>query len=80
VCVSIQFGVLEYTKRYFAAQNLVNGRGGTDGKDLSGGQLVAAGVFAGLANGVVSGPVEHIRIRKYHWHLHVQERDLSICF
>lgn len=30
---------------------------------LSGGQLVIAGVAAGLANGVVSGPVEHIRIR-----------------
>lgn len=68
VCVSIQFGVLEYTKRYFATQNLVNGRGGADGKDLSGAQLVVAGVFAGLANGAVSGPVEHIRIRKYRWH------------
>ncbi|KAG2367125.1 hypothetical protein BDR07DRAFT_1469714 [Suillus spraguei] len=30
---------------------------------LGGGQLVIAGVAAGLANGVVSGPVEHIRIR-----------------
>lgn len=64
VCVSIQFGVLEYTKRYFAEQNVLKGKGGIGGKDLSGGQLVVAGVFAGLANGVVSGPVEHIRIRK----------------
>ena len=33
------------------------------GKDLTAGQLLVAGVLAGLANGVVSGPVEHIRIR-----------------
>ncbi|THH29269.1 hypothetical protein EUX98_g4925 [Antrodiella citrinella] len=63
VCVSIQFGALEHTKRYFARQNLVSGRGGPDGLTLSAGQLMAAGVFAGLANSVVSGPVEHIRIR-----------------
>lgn len=64
VCVSIQFGALEHTKRFFAAQNLANGRGGPDGLTLTGGQLMAAGVFAGLANSVVSGPVEHIRIRE----------------
>ncbi|OAX36526.1 mitochondrial carrier [Rhizopogon vinicolor AM-OR11-026] len=63
VCVSIQFGVLEYAKRVFTAQNLTRGIGGADGKMLGGGQLVIAGVAAGLANGVVSGPVEHIRIR-----------------
>lgn len=63
VCVSIQFGALEYTKRYFAQQNVLKGRGGSDGMTLGSGQLFTAGVFAGLANGVVSGPVEHIRIR-----------------
>ncbi|KAI0081981.1 mitochondrial carrier [Panus rudis PR-1116 ss-1] len=63
VCVSIQFGALEYSKRYFARQNLANGRGGPDGLTLTSGQYFASGVFAGLANGVVSGPVEHIRIR-----------------
>ncbi|EDR11557.1 uncharacterized protein LACBIDRAFT_183526 [Laccaria bicolor S238N-H82] len=63
VCVSIQFGALEYAKRLFAAQNLAAGKGGEAGKTLGGGQLFTAGVFAGLANGVVSGPVEHIRIR-----------------
>ncbi|TCD65347.1 Mitochondrial carrier protein ymc2 [Steccherinum ochraceum] len=63
VCVSIQFGALEHTKRYFARQNLAQGRGGQDGSALTAGQLVAAGVVAGLANSVVSGPVEHIRIR-----------------
>lgn len=43
--------------------NLKNGVGGTDGKELSAGQLVFAGSMAGIANSVVSGPVEHIRIR-----------------
>jgi len=65
VCVSIQFGVLEYAKRVFTTQNLARGVGGVDGKMLGGGQLVIAGVAAGLANGVVSGPVEHIRIREF---------------
>ncbi|KAF8070445.1 mitochondrial carrier domain-containing protein [Lyophyllum atratum] len=63
VCVSIQFGALEWTKRYFANQNRLNKKDGPDGSILTSGQLFAAGVFAGLANGVVSGPVEHIRIR-----------------
>ncbi|GJJ06821.1 hypothetical protein Clacol_001017 [Clathrus columnatus] len=63
VCVSIQFAVLESTKRYFAAQNIQRGRGGSDGKEYTGGQLVLAGALAGIANGFVSGPVEHIRIR-----------------
>ncbi|KAJ8518307.1 hypothetical protein ONZ45_g4596 [Pleurotus djamor] len=63
VCVSIQFGVLEFTKRIFAERNIKNGVGGADGLALGPGQLVAAGIAAGLANGFVSGPVEHIRIR-----------------
>ncbi|EMD33691.1 hypothetical protein CERSUDRAFT_117772 [Gelatoporia subvermispora B] len=63
VCVSIQFGVLEYSKRYFAQRNALQGRGGANGMELTVGQLFASGVFAGVANGVVSGPVEHIRIR-----------------
>lgn len=63
VCVSIQFGVLEYVKRLFAECNIRAGSGGPDGKTLTSSQLVAAGVLAGLGNGVVSGPVEHIRIR-----------------
>jgi solute carrier family 25 carnitine/acylcarnitine transporter 20/29 len=61
--VSIQFGALEYAKRVFSSQNLAVGRGGEGGKTLTGNQLFVSGVFAGLANGVVSGPVEHIRIR-----------------
>ncbi|KAG8901785.1 Mitochondrial carrier protein ymc2 [Tulasnella sp. 403] len=63
VCVSIQFGALESAKRFIAQRNIANGTGGPDGKRLSGTQLVAAGAFAGLSNGIVSGPVEHIRIR-----------------
>lgn len=64
MCVSIQFGALEYAKRVFASQNLAVGRGGEGGKSLTGNQLFVSGVFAGLANGIVSGPVEHIRIRE----------------
>jgi solute carrier family 25 carnitine/acylcarnitine transporter 20/29 len=55
---------LEHAKRIFAAQNITLDRGGEDGKTLSGQQLFLSGIFAGLANGVVSGPVEHIRIRE----------------
>jgi solute carrier family 25 carnitine/acylcarnitine transporter 20/29 len=64
VCVSIQFGALEYAKRIFASQNLAVGRGGEGGKSLTSQQLFISGVFAGVSNGVVSGPVEHIRIRE----------------
>lgn len=65
LCVSIQFGVLEYSKRVFAEHNLANGKGGEGGKTLGAGQLFTAGIAAGLANGFVSGPVEHIRIREF---------------
>lgn len=60
-CVSIQFGALEATKRYFMEKNVR--AGWNNPRDLSDGQLFIAGVSAGLANSVVSGPVEHIRIR-----------------
>lgn len=65
VCVSIQFGVIEYMKRFFAERNVAHGVGGTGGHNLNGNQLVIAGVLAGLGNGFVSGPVEHIRIRTF---------------
>lgn len=55
-------------KRVFTSQNLRSGAGGIDGKTLSPAQLAIAGASAGLANSVVSGPVEHIRIRTYHLH------------
>jgi solute carrier family 25 carnitine/acylcarnitine transporter 20/29 len=62
LCVSIQFAGLEYSKRLFSARNVASGVG--DGS-LTGSQYFASGVIAGLANSVVSGPVEHIRIREY---------------
>ncbi|KAJ9123385.1 hypothetical protein QFC22_001584 [Naganishia vaughanmartiniae] len=55
-CVSIQFAALESVKRYFRGNKL-------PGQELSLPELCAAGAFAGVANTVVSGPVEHIRIR-----------------
>ncbi|TFY82451.1 hypothetical protein EWM64_g1557 [Hericium alpestre] len=63
VCVSIQFAVLERCKRFFYGQNFASGLGGHEGKLLSSLQLVTAGVAAGIGNGFVAGPVEHIRIR-----------------
>jgi len=59
VCVSIQFGMLEYSKRFFSARNKAAGLD----EDLTGWQFFTGGVSAGLANAAVSGPVEHIRIR-----------------
>ncbi|KAJ1973127.1 Mitochondrial carrier protein ymc2 [Dimargaris xerosporica] len=60
VCVSIQFLVLEWMKRTLGTRYI-------DGKPVQGpltnGQLFVAGATAGLANSVVSGPVEHIRTR-----------------
>ncbi|KAH8796886.1 mitochondrial carrier [Flagelloscypha sp. PMI_526] len=64
-CVSIQFAALEYTKGYFASRNRLAGVGGNDGNVLSAGQLLLSGGIAGVANGVVSCPVEHIRIRAF---------------
>ncbi|CAJ0910867.1 7447_t:CDS:2, partial [Entrophospora sp. SA101] len=55
-CVSIQFGALEFMKRFFNERN-----GYTGG--LTSPQLYLAGAIAGIANSVVSGPVEHIRTR-----------------
>ncbi len=63
VCVSIQFGVLEYTKRYFTTRNRQAGQDAAQSSLLNSSQLLVAGALAGLGNGFVSGPVEHIRIR-----------------
>ncbi|BEI83229.1 hypothetical protein CcaverHIS002_0310970 [Cutaneotrichosporon cavernicola] len=54
-CVSIQFGALEWAKRFFGRRN--------GGKELSLAELYASGAIAGAANTIVAGPVEHIRIR-----------------
>lgn len=49
-CVSIQFGVVEASKRNFHAANANLGR-----SKLSMGQLYTSGALAGLANSVVAG-------------------------
>jgi len=54
-CVSVQFGAFNGAKRFLQERN--------GGADLSYGQYGAAGAFAGVANSVLSGPIEHIRIR-----------------
>ncbi|CAG8748802.1 26871_t:CDS:2, partial [Dentiscutata erythropus] len=54
-CVSIQFAVLGYMKRYFGEKN--------KNQFLTNPQLYIAGATAGLVNSVISGPVEHIRTR-----------------
>ncbi|OAL26284.1 hypothetical protein AYO20_10161 [Fonsecaea nubica] len=58
-CVSVQFGAFHYARRAFEEQNLrANHPAG-----LSYGQYYLAGAFAGLTNSVLSGPIEHVRIR-----------------
>ncbi|KAI0433178.1 mitochondrial carrier domain-containing protein [Xylaria sp. FL1042] len=63
-CVSIQFGAFGYAKRYFETANAAAVTNNSNKKkDLSYGQYYAAGAFAGVANSVISGPIEHVRIR-----------------
>lgn len=61
-CVSIQFGGFHAARRYFEQQNTLR-HGASPGASLSYGQYYAAGAFAGVANSVISGPIEHVRIR-----------------
>ncbi|EXJ89712.1 solute carrier family 25, member 46 [Capronia epimyces CBS 606.96] len=60
-CVSVQFGAFHYARRAFEEQNLKANPTGPAG--LSYGQYYLAGAFAGLTNSVLSGPIEHVRIR-----------------
>lgn len=55
----MQFGAFHYARRAFQERNLQANRPG----DLSYGQYYLAGAFAGLTNSVLSGPIEHVRIR-----------------
>jgi len=55
-CVSIQFGALEYMKRYFASRN-------SKDAPLTCSQLYFSGAVSGVANSVLSGPIEHVRTR-----------------
>lgn len=59
LCVSIQFGILEASKRWLKSNKEAKGQDGT----LTIAENVACGMLAGLGNSVVSAPVEHIRIR-----------------
>ncbi|CAH2351492.1 mitochondrial glycine transporter Ymc1p [[Candida] railenensis] len=54
-CVSVQFSVNEYMKRYYDEK--------LGGKTLSLGQFFNCGATAGFANGFLAAPIEHIRIR-----------------
>jgi solute carrier family 25 carnitine/acylcarnitine transporter 20/29 len=58
-CVSVQFGGFHYARRAFEAQNTAK----YGSPQLSYSQYYAAGAFAGIANTVLSSPIEHIRIR-----------------
>ncbi|KAJ3083981.1 mitochondrial carrier [Rhizoclosmatium globosum] len=60
-CVSIQFSALESAKRYFIAQNA--SRNQHNPTDLSYAQLFLSGSASGVANSVLSGPIEHVRSR-----------------
>ena len=67
-CVSVQFGAFNYARRAFEAQNAAKQHKSIDQLEsepqpLSYGQYYAAGAFAGLANTVLSSPIEHVRIR-----------------
>jgi solute carrier family 25 carnitine/acylcarnitine transporter 20/29 len=58
-CVSAQFGGFHYARRAFEASNTEK----TGNGQLSYSQYYASGAFAGIANTVLSSPIEHIRIR-----------------
>ncbi|KAG0236063.1 Mitochondrial carrier protein ymc2 [Actinomortierella wolfii] len=57
-CVSVQFVTLEAMKRHYHSQNGHHANG-----FLTNSQLYLAGAASGIANSVISGPVEHIRTR-----------------
>jgi len=67
-CVSVQFAAFNYAKRVLEAQNAAAQPKASrvlsaEAPQLSYGQYYAAGAFAGLANTVLSSPIEHVRIR-----------------
>ncbi|KAF7504725.1 hypothetical protein GJ744_001794 [Endocarpon pusillum] len=71
-CVSVQFGAFHYARRHFEEQNLKHANSlspssstspTSDTKPLSYPQYYASGAFAGLTNSILSGPIEHVRIR-----------------
>ena len=64
----MQFGGFNYARRAFEAQNASKLNTSIEQLEqqpqpLSYGQYYAAGAFAGIANTVLSSPIEHVRIR-----------------
>ncbi|KAI9685266.1 MAG: hypothetical protein M1822_004639 [Bathelium mastoideum] len=63
-CVSIQFGAFHTARRSFEASNAQrNPSLSAAPAPLSLTQYYLAGAFAGVTNSVISGPIEHVRIR-----------------
>ncbi|KAI9876877.1 MAG: hypothetical protein M1823_007197, partial [Watsoniomyces obsoletus] len=61
-CVSVQFGAFHYARRIFEERNL-HSRPTDSSPTLTYAQYYGAGAFAGITNSVLSGPIEHVRIR-----------------
>ncbi|KAK2744394.1 hypothetical protein FQN57_004290 [Myotisia sp. PD_48] len=59
-CVSVQFGAFHEARRRIEEWNATKGHANTG---LSYSQYYLAGAFAGVTNSVISGPIEHVRIR-----------------
>lgn len=59
-CVSVQFGGFGAAKRFFETRNQAKS---PLNAGLTYSQYYASGAFAGIANSVISGPIEHVRIR-----------------
>ncbi|OJD14991.1 hypothetical protein AJ78_04713 [Emergomyces pasteurianus Ep9510] len=59
-CVSVQFGAFHEARRRFEELNANRDPLNTS---LSYPQYYMAGAFAGITNSVISGPIEHVRIR-----------------
>ena len=58
----MQFGGFHYARRWFEQRNAQQRSAGA-AATLTYGQYYAAGAFAGVTNSVISGPIEHVRIR-----------------
>ena len=58
--VSIQFGAFHWARRQL---EISNAKSNPIDPSLSYGQYYLAGAFAGVSNSIISGPIEHVRIR-----------------
>ncbi|KAL2148100.1 hypothetical protein VTH82DRAFT_2391 [Thermothelomyces myriococcoides] len=67
-CVSVQFGAFHAARRWLEERKAAAATGSSSSSSSSSVQLgyggyYAAGAFAGVANTVLSSPIEHVRIR-----------------